>query len=208
MQHIIQNILGQLIGMVSLASAPDETSSTEYKKDLELARAKYEYCAKLFRQESENFEYLERKAQIFSSLIAIFLGAIILNTDFLEVVKELVSSGALGIFSNLLYFLLIILSLSIFAGLAILASVVRVQYWMVEHPDNLAYSLYAPNSDLLQENDELHFLNEMGYRYTLAIEYNRKMTESKSKKLELATWCILTSIFALCLSLVLIFLAM
>jgi hypothetical protein len=162
--------------------------------NLELARAKYEYCAELFKQESENFEYLEKKAQFFSSFIAIYLGALVLNMDFMILIKEIIANGALGLFIYIFYLLLVTLVLSVFIALVALARVVGVQYWKTGYPDNLAYSLYAPNSSLLQENDELNFLNEMGYRYTLAIEHNRKIIENKNNKLDLATWCILTSI--------------
>lgn len=187
---------------------PRKNAPQASANDLDLARVKFEYCAKLFKQESDNFEYLEKKAQLFSSFIAIFLGAIALNTEFLATVKKIITSGVLGMASNALFFLLTAFSVLIFSALILLASVASVQYWMVEHPDNLAFTLYAPNSEFLKMNNEFNFLNEMGYRYSLAIEFNRKITEKKSKKLDAAMKLIFSSILCLCLSLILVFAAL
>jgi hypothetical protein len=46
-------------------------------------RARFEYCALGFQEESGIKEQLERKAEIYLAFITLFLGTVFLNLDFL-----------------------------------------------------------------------------------------------------------------------------
>lgn len=176
------------------------------EEELKLARAKFEFLAKTYKQVSDNFEYLEKKAQLFFSFATIFLGAIILNSTFIENIREAIQNGKLGDVGNLI----LQSSLGMLIGFTLLsiialASAIRGQYWAVEHPDNLAFEFYAPNSEFLEKQDELNFLNKIGYLYALAIEHNRNINSRKYFGLEIATWCIYISIFSMLIILTLLF---
>lgn len=177
-------------------------------EEIDLARAKFEYCANLYKQVSDNFEYLERKAQLFLSFITIFLGVIALNADFIKIVVDTLKNNRLGAVGDYaLYVSMGVFIVFAFLALIALASSIRGQYWMVEYPENLAFSLYAPNSDFLKKHNEISFLNAIGFSYTVAIEHNREINDRKYARIEVATWCIYASIFSLLTLLILIFLS-
>lgn len=170
------------------------------KDETGFEKARYEYCAKIFEKEKNRKEILENKAQFYLSFITIFagfVGAIFLNVDFLNYLEnalnhKLGSIIVLGMFVSSTTMVISILT-SFFA----IIKTVSLQKYKNEHPNNVVYALFSPETIYLESMDEASIFRAAALGYVIALTHNMKINDKKTKWIKVSSF----AVFATCVSL-------
>jgi len=174
--------------------------NTNLPEDLGLAKARYEYCLLLYEREQTRRTALENKAQIHLSLISVFLGALLLQMDFLEEVRKLLTIHSTQIIQvGLLYFGCIVFSLSIILSLLGILFTIKTRAYTPEYPASPSLRLFNPESDYLVQYTEVGFYRSIAMSYTTALESDSHINNQKNSWLALASYALVSAVFSFAL---------
>jgi len=124
-----------------MSSVPSESTS-DTEKRIAFEKVRFEYCSKVYEEETARKETLEKKAQFYFSFITLLLGVIFLNLDFLLELRDLIiqSSSPILFFPICYGALGTALILLVIALLAIFRSV-HLQKYTSGYPRNMIHTL-------------------------------------------------------------------
>lgn len=170
-----------------------KTTISQSNDDLAFAKARYEYCLYIYKNEQDRKILLEKKAEFYLSLITLFLGALVLKMDFIAEIKEILKSTPSLLLTQILY---IVGSVSVFSlGMALFSVLlsVHVRGYFVEHPVDLISSLFNLNSEYLAARTDTELYSSTAKSYALATESDRIVNSNKSKWVQLSSLFLLIS---------------
>ena len=173
----------------------------EESTQLDFGTSRYEYCLRLLEKEEKLKEVLEKKARFYLSFITVFLGAMFLKLDYLESVKEMFIKENPSVFVRLLIYVIIsVFLVCIMIALVSVLKCVRVKEYMSGSPDNLAHSLFMPDSRFTRQKSNACLFMELARYCAVAVDENRELNAEKGKWLSICSGCLFissVSLFAL-----------
>lgn len=171
------------------------------EQEVAFEKARFEYCFKLYEKEIEHSETLERRSQFFLSFITLILGALFLNLDFFEKVKNIVINGITSQFViYTLYFSTIILALSLLVSILSILEFNRLRVYIRKYPENIITALFSPDSNYLPEKTEKGLFYATAMSYAIALEFNAKITDQRAKWVQvssISTFFVALSLFVI-----------
>jgi len=163
-------------------------------------RARYEYCLAVYERESARKDSLERKAQVYLALIAVFVGAVFLKTDVLAgLAKLLGSSGDITILRSLLLVTAALFSVALIVSLTSLLLAIHVRGYAPEAPVATVTALFSPESQFLPTQDEVTLYHEAAMALALAVEADRKLNDVKAFWISVSSFALLGTIVSMVL---------
>lgn len=180
-----------------MSSVPSESTS-DTEKRIAFEKVRFEYCSKVYEEETARKETLEKKAQFYFSFITLLLGVIFLNLDFLLDLRDLIiqSSSPILFFPICYGALGTALILLVIALLAIFRSV-HLQKYTSGYPRNMIHTLFAPQSDFLEKEDEPTFLRATAMNYAIALEFNGNLNIEKAKWVKISSYSLSLAVIIL-----------
>jgi hypothetical protein len=158
-------------------------------------RAGYEYCLGVYERECARKETLERKAQVYLALVAVFVGAVFLKTDILTALEGwLKSSGDLQVQRCLLLGSAALFSIALIASLVSLLQAIRVRGYAPDAPVATVTALFSPESEFLPVQDEVTLYKKSAMALALAVESDRKLDDTKAFWISLSSYALLVTI--------------
>lgn len=154
-----------------------------------LFRARLEHCRAIFDRERERKELLEKKSQFYLSFATVFLGALLLNLDFIRKVEaSLVRPGAPEWACGAAYTGILVYVLATFTCLFAVLLAVHTREYLKETPQRPSELFFATNSPLLLRvssgeeglTDEDLFIEHVALSYARAYEDNSRKNDRKS----------------------------
>lgn len=168
--------------------------------EIGLAKARYEYCLRLYEREQSRREHIERKAQFHLSLITIFLGALLLRLDILPQIKDILEKNTSPAFAvNLVYISALIFASSLTLSLFGVLQTMKTRAYNPEYPANPSLNLFNPDGNYLNEYTEEELLRSVAMTYALALESDSATNNLKSRWLALTSYALIAAIFAFAL---------
>ena len=163
-------------------------------------RARYEYCLGVYERESARKETLERKAQVYLALIAVFVGAVFLKTDVLTALAKLLdTSGDIPVQRSLLLVAAALFSFAIIVSLAALLLAIHVRGYAPDAPVATVTALFSPESEFLPAQDEVTLYHEAAMALALAVEADRKLNDVKAFWISVSSFALLGTIVSMVL---------
>lgn len=151
-----------------------------------ICHTRLDYCIKIYQQEINRRETIERKSQFYLSFITLLLGGIFLKLETLDSIKvTLESTSAYPIHLHLIRLSVVGLGISILASLIFIFQSLRVQEYIGPVKENMTYTMFGPESN---NNDEIKLVDDIARMYSLAAEVSQRMNNKK------AMWVNLTSL--------------
>jgi hypothetical protein len=170
------------------------------KSPIAFERARYEYCLGIYERESARKETLERKAQVYLALIAVFVGAVFLKADVLTALANLLSSsGDIPVQGCLLLVATALFSVSLIVSLTSLLLAIHVRGYAPDAPVATVSALFAPESGFLPAQDEVTLYHEAAMALALAVEADRKLNDVKAFWISVSSFALLGTIIAMVL---------
>lgn len=168
--------------------------------EIGLAKARYEYCLRLYEREQDRRENIERKAQFHLSLITIFLGALLLRLDILtEINAILKKSNTQPILVNCTYASALAFAFFVILSLIGVLLTVKSRAYNPEYPVNPSLMLFNPNGKYLRKYTEAELFRSVAMTYALALESDSVTNNRKSHWLSLTSYSLIAAIFAFAL---------
>jgi hypothetical protein len=165
---------------------------------LEFERARYEYCLQIYEREVSRKDALERKAQLYLTLLALFVGAVFLKIEVLTGLRDLLrSSATASLDRGLLIISASVFSLSLLVSLACVLFAVHVRGYAIEYPSQLVTALFRLPSDFLSQPDEVILRAEGALALATAFEEDRKQNDRKARWISRASVSLFVMLFAL-----------
>lgn len=165
--------------------------------DKELEKALYDYCAQLWERQAQRKESLEKKAQIYLSLVTLILGAIFFKFELLRSVGQVIAGGSTPVATASIWAATAALGAGLAWTLLAVLAAVRLQSYKTEHPGRLVTSLFAPDSGYLEARTPGGFYHAAALSYALALEINKKNNDRKAAWVRRASYGALLSVTAL-----------
>ena len=124
------------------------TTNKKSPDEIGLAKARYEYCLRLFEREQGRRENIERKAQFHLSLITIFLGALLLRLDILTDINDILEkSSSQPVFVNCVYISALVFALCVMVSLIGVLLTIKTRAYNPEYPANPSLMLFNPDGN-------------------------------------------------------------
>jgi hypothetical protein len=153
---------------------------TDEDKKLAFEKTRYDYCKNLFEKEVSRIDMLEKKAQTYLTLTALFIGAIFLNMkSFSEFLSTVQTSSRLS--PKVFYIPLILLCICLLGSLFSVLQSIRIRNWRGGYPVDITSTLFSPNSKYIHGSNEAEFFAMLALEYILAWDYNHNINNSKAK---------------------------
>lgn len=176
----------------------EEQQKKSSDEQVAFEKARYEYCFKLYEKEVERSEALEKRAQFYFSFITLILGAIFLNIEFFEKVKAIAAQSKVPMLATYVFYIsTIVLGLSLIASLMSLLEFIRLRAYVPKYPENFVSSLFAPDSKYLPDKTEKGLLRETALSCALALEFNIRITNKRTKWIQVSFTCIVFAVLSL-----------
>ena len=179
-----------------MANDSDSELSMQRSKSESFEKSRLNHCIRLFEAEIARKQRIENKSRFYMSFVAIILGAIFLNPDFL---KDLVSmlqvasctlTAATYVFQTLLAVFLVF-------SLTSILGVMSVKDYKRGSPPDLSSSLFAPYSKYYKRSDEPSLHRATAKTYALAAERNGENNEQKGRWLWLTSYGVIGVLLSL-----------
>ena len=163
---------------------PDEKRAFE--------KARLDYCSKLYNQEMQRKELLEKKAQFYLSLVTLFIGALFLKLDFLKSLQEIVSQQSIpqGLVW-IVYASVSAVGFSILAALIAILQAIAIQQYQDPSPSQIVDELFSPDSPY---QDEFSLTEEAALMYAIALESNCEVNDKKARWVKIASYSAISAV--------------
>ena len=168
------------------------------QKDEAFEEARYQYCLSIYERETARKDALERKAQLYLTLLALFVGAVFLKIDVLAGIGDLLrfsetkSSDHAFLLGSALAF-----SLALLASLLAVLLAIRVRGYAIEHPSQLVRALFDAPSAFLPEVDKATLHAEAAQALATAFEEDRKLNDRKAGWISACSYSLFIMLLAL-----------
>jgi len=163
-------------------------------------RARYEYCLSVYEREGARRESLERKAQAYLTLAALFVGAVFLKADVLTALSDVLASQRDTATQRAVLLVTVVLFfVSLAVSLACLLFAMRVRGYAPEVPANTVTALFSPESEFLSKQDELTLHREAAMALALAVETDRKLNDVKARWIAASSWALFVTLLSMSL---------
>lgn len=183
----------------------DRDPPADPKDKIAFEKARLDYCMDVFNREEQRKEQLEKKSQFYLSFITLFLGAIFLKTDSLTLLKELTENEAIApALLTILYLSIILLGISILFSVMAILGVTRLWSYKGPYPEDIVFSLFSPESDLIEEDTQAKLIRAIALNFAVALDFNKSINDQKSKWIMVSSYGIFLSVtaFAVLLSVI------
>ena len=168
------------------------------QKDAGFEGARYEYCLSIYERESARKDALERKAQLYLTLLALFVGAVFLKIDVLTGIGGLLRSPEMGTADHaLLLGSALIFSLALLLSLIALLLAIHVRGYAIEHPSQVVRALFDTPSTFLPEANQATLYAEAAQALATAFEEDRKLNDKKAGWVSVCSYSLFVMLFAL-----------
>jgi len=168
------------------------------KQQAAFDRARYQFCLDVFNREEERREALERKAQFYLSLVALFLGAVFFKLEFLDVLGDLLTArSTLPIYRLALAISLASLALSLLWTLVAIVKSTWLLSYRGEFPADLYTALFDPGSSFMATRNESGLLQSASMALAVALEHNMAVNNQKSRWIIRSGYGMIVAVFSL-----------
>jgi cytochrome bd-type quinol oxidase subunit 2 len=161
-------------------------------------KARYEYCLSLYERETARKDALERKAQLYLTLLALFVGAVFLKIDVLTGLSGLLNSSDTGSSDRVaLLASAIVFSTALLASLLAVLIAIHVRGYAIEYPVQLVRALFETPSTFLPEADAATLHSEAAHALATAFEEDRRLNDRKAHWISVSAYALFGMLFAL-----------
>jgi hypothetical protein len=163
----------------------------------DLAKARFEYCLKLYEREQDRRKTLESKAQFHLTLITAFLGALLLRLDALKELGTILQQNAPPrLLVAMLFTCAGLFSIALLASLLGVLMTIKAQSYPPEYVSNPDTRLFDPADGYIKPYTETVFFRETAMTYMLATLDDRKVNDTKAGSLLFTSYSLLVTILA------------
>jgi hypothetical protein len=168
------------------------------EEQLVFEKARFEYCATIYGDGLHRKERLEKKTEFYLSFITLFLGAILLNTDLLSQLRDLLANvTAASSLTVLTYSSITALAIALLCSLLSILQATRVRSYTSPYPTKTAYHLFAPKSEYLDRKDSSSLFKASALSYAIAAEDNKKVNDKKAAWMRVAAFGVFIAVLSL-----------
>jgi hypothetical protein len=159
---------------------------------LALEKTRLEHCITLTDREAKRQQALETKAQFYLTFVTVFLGAIFLNLEFATSLDTLISAPNTPAYlrSAVLIDLSFIAVLILIALIGIFESI-RVKDYKEAYKSDLTLELFGYDLENTKPQRVEILVKDIAIAYSLALEHNKEINDSKAFWLKITSYCIL-----------------
>lgn len=176
----------------------DDQPSGETPADGQFEKARYKYCLSLYERETARKDTLERKGQLYLSLLALFVGAVFLKIDVLSGLRDLLNSPTTGCTERaILLGSALLFAVALLGSLIAVLLAIQVRGYAIEYPSRFVRSLFSLPSDFLPQPDEPLLHREAALALATAFEEDRKLNDKKARCVEASSFLLFTMLLAL-----------
>jgi hypothetical protein len=183
----------------------DNDPQPDPKEKIAFEKARLDYCMDVFNREEQRKEQLEKKSQFYLSFITLFLGAIFLKSDSLNLLRELTDNEAIAKpVITVLYLSIIALGILILFSVMAILGVTRLWSYKGPYPEEIVDTLFSPQSDFIEENTQAQLIRAIALNYAIALDFNKSINDQKSKWIMVSSYGIFldVAVFAILLSVI------
>lgn len=165
----------------------NENANTPEEAKIAFERARLDYCVSAFKMQQDDADILERRAKFFVPFATVFLGAIFFKLDFLKDLLSAPGDKKIPVWLTIMVVAsLFLLGLSLVAALLALSVSMRLRRSQNPYPHDIVDSLFAPDSDYLDECDEPSLLRKIALNYAIALKANANINKRKARYIGVA----------------------
>jgi hypothetical protein len=148
-------------------------------------KRRFEYCEKLFEREVDRKGLIEGKAKFYITFISLFYGALFIKIESLESILKSIDRYQ-SVLKIVAHISILALMLFLLISMICILQSMRIQKWKFGYPRDVLSSLFSPehqDSGFVPGNRPLE---KYALEYLIAMEYNYKINNKKSKWIETA----------------------
>ncbi len=176
------------------------TPSDLKAKQLSFEKTRFDYSTKMFENEATRKQSLETKAQFYLTFVTAFLTAIYFSLTFLTALQGFMNNKMVGpAWKVAITVLLIGLGIALLFSLFAVLFAMKIQNYNSEYPARPYSSLFVPNPDRFEEDNEAGMLRYIARVAIEALEKNKDFNDRKAKWVEGASYGILVAVILLAL---------
>jgi uncharacterized membrane protein (DUF485 family) len=181
------------------------TENPSTRSDLEAKRQSFEktrfdYCSKMFENEASRKQNLETKAQFYLTFVTVFLTAIYFSLPYLTALQGIMNSKMVSpTWKGAITILLIGLGIALLFSLIAVLFAMKIQNYKTEYPTRPYSSLFVPNPDNFEEENEADMLHYTARIAIEALEKNKDYNDKKARWVEATSYVILFAVIILAL---------
>jgi uncharacterized membrane protein (DUF485 family) len=178
---------------------PSTPSDLEAKR-LSFEKTRFDYSTKMFENEATRKQNLETKAQFYLTFVTAFLTAIYLSLTYLTALQGFMNDKMVGqTWKVAITVLLIGLGIALLFSLFAVLFAMKIQNYQSEYPIRPYSSLFVPNPDKFEEDNEASILHYTARVAIEALEKNKDFNDRKAQWVEGASYGILVAVILLAL---------
>ena len=169
-----------------------------FDDDLSFEKARFDYCWKIYEEENQRKDTLEKKSQFYLSFITLILGGRFLNIDFVETLQQVLAQGTTLFYEKLFVLLpLVFLSLSLVISLVAIFMTLQVREYSRPYPANTITCYFDPGIKYFENNTAASLFRITATDITIALEVNRGLNDKKSRWVKISSASLIVAIFSL-----------
>lgn len=176
------------------------TPSDLEAKQLSFEKTRFDYSTKMFEKEATRKQSLETKAQFYLTFVTAFLTAIYFSITYLTALQGFMNNKLVDpAWKVAITVLLIGLGIALLFSLFAVLFAMKIQNYKSEYPAGSYSSLFVPNPNKFEEDNEAGMLYYTAKVAIEALEKNKDFNDRKAKWVEGASYGILVAVILLAL---------